>query len=188
MIGLTHRQYKFGQLAVVEWSLQVRAMHKINGTHEHQKFSLAHASIATVAVLAGEMHGSNLLAYMIPSYLWWRYNYLSLNHPVWLRQYKVTSLAMCHDKSAVCCLLRLIPQWWIIWLVSLWGVDGSVSSVTEWLSTISTSSFSVWLFTTVHNVQTCRGKVPSSCRCTFTFHFPLHYWLSWFLPTSSPTW
>ena len=72
----------------------------------------------------GWRNGCNLLAYVIPSYLWWGLLYLisspSLSYyaHVTVDSDKPCCVPWKIIKQAVCGLLRLAPQWWINWPVT----------------------------------------------------------------------
>ena len=68
----------------------------------------------------GWRNGCNLLAYVIPRYLWWGLIYLiCLPSLAYYAHVTVDSDKVCCVPWAVCSLLRLAPQWWINWLVTI---------------------------------------------------------------------
>ena len=59
----------------------------------------------------GWRNGCNLLTYVVPSYLWWGSSYLWKQLWLILDSGKSCCVPLKSSKSAVCCWLRLPPQW-----------------------------------------------------------------------------
>ena len=88
----------------------------LESMHTHFIFQVGHPNNNC----PGWRNGCNLLTYVIPRYLWWGLIYLiCLPSLVYYAHVTVDSDKVCCVPWAVCSLLRLAPQWWINWLVTI---------------------------------------------------------------------